>query len=424
MKKRYIFLFPMLLCGIMVFTSACAVLPEDEETAQLTYEISYIENMEDLERGNCYVETENGYALPYWGDTTFDTTTDYTTASTSKVAWFDDENWEMIPTLYKGGHIVLRTDNEFKEEFYFERYIDAGYSVGLCNLSRTDTGRYKVSTSSGTQIDPNSDAEALTDLGDINITIDTIGGQPLRSSLVNECGMIEGLEKGQTYEADVYVGTEIHPYTFTADSRILYSAQVNTTTDYEFVQAEVIEIEIPEYFNSGYYSLNGSGIFRYVAGDSYDETTDFNELNYDDSIAAADAYSDSNWDKESVSDTLEIPETGSYTLRITYGDEVNETLLPDSITADDVPAPTVKLYLGDETITLEDVGNNIVYASFSAEAGTYSLDLEYIYGREYSIGLVSEDSETETQAETVADESMGTADNPIMPEETETVQEE
>lgn len=423
MDKKRIALLSMTLCGIIGFTSACAVLPEDEETTQLTYEISYIENMEDLERGNCYVETENGYALPYWGDTTFDTASDYTTSNTSKVAWFDDENWNMIPTLYKGDHIVLRTNNEFKEEFYFERFIDAGYSIGLCNLARTETGRYKVSTSSGTQINPNSDASTLTELGDINITIDTIGGQPLRSSLVNECGMIDGLEKGLTYEADVYVGTEIHPYTFTADSRILYSAQVNTTIDYEFVQAEVIEIEIPEYFNSGYYSLNGSGIFRYVAGDSYDENTDFNELNYDDSIAAADAYSDNNWNKESVSDTLEIPETGSYTFRVTYDDTVNESLLPDSITPDNVPAPTVKLYLGEETITLEDVGNNIVYASFSAEAGTYNLDVDYIYGREYSIGLISDDAETEIETTTV-DESTGTADNPIIPEEQEVTQEE
>lgn len=58
------------------------------------------------------------------------------------------------------------------------------------------------------------------------------------------------------------------------------------------MHSNFIVIEIPEYFKSGYYFVNGVGLFRYVAdsdiskynGKSYDESIDWNDpiILYDD----------------------------------------------------------------------------------------------------------------------------------------------
>ena len=55
--------------------------------------------------------------------------------------------------------------------------------------------------------------------------------------------------------------------------------------DYEFMHSNFIVIDIPEYFKSGYYFVNGVGLFRYVSdgdagkynGKAYDATIDWND---------------------------------------------------------------------------------------------------------------------------------------------------
>ena len=55
--------------------------------------------------------------------------------------------------------------------------------------------------------------------------------------------------------------------------------QVYESNDYEFLSSNIVKVNIPEWFNSGYYMINGLGLFRYVVGSSYDESTNFNVPN-------------------------------------------------------------------------------------------------------------------------------------------------
>ena len=52
--------------------------------------------------------------------------------------------------------------------------------------------------------------------------------------------------------------------------------------DYRFLHSNIIEIGIPDYIKSGYYLINGAGLFRYVAkGDTLESTTEEPIILYD-----------------------------------------------------------------------------------------------------------------------------------------------
>ena len=265
----------LLLCG-------CGNANENEtETEDYSY-------LEKLEQDTYYVRHENKECEKVvFGNATFDEGDIASAAIDYRVIWFK-ENFEEIPTLYKGESLIYCTESELKEEFNFERFEDFGYSIGICGLKPTVSGRYSLSTNiDDRNTYPEGDTDEILMLENELVIMDTLGGKQLRVPLneedetgdITRCGTIKGLKKGNSYKAEIYAGTIRHEYVFTADVKILGSMEVVETTDYFFESERIINIEIPEEFNSGYYMINGIGIFRYINGDTYDENTDFNVPN-------------------------------------------------------------------------------------------------------------------------------------------------
>lgn len=254
--------------------------------------LSYIKNLED---GKYYVRHDktNKCEEVYWGNATFDQNDISSSPDDARVVWFDENMFKKIPTLYKGDSLIYMTSDEIDEKFTFERFEDFGYSVGLCGLTETESGRYSISTDSDdNNTYPGGDTDDLLELNNDSVIIDTLGGHELRApaetksgvkvgSPVTRCNSIIGLTKDMTYKAQVYEGTNLHTYEFKADKRIMGSMEVRETNKYHFESEKLIKIDIPDDFNSGYYLINGAGLLRYVNGNSYDENTDFNVPNPD-----------------------------------------------------------------------------------------------------------------------------------------------
>ena len=100
--------------------------------------------------------------------------------------------------------------------------------------------------------------------------------QALLKGMVTRAGTVLGLTKDSKYSVDVYVGSELSRLTLRADSRALAAMKTYDLTDYTFLEDKVLRIDIPQSLPTGYYLVNGKGLFRYVAGSAYDENTDFN----------------------------------------------------------------------------------------------------------------------------------------------------
>ena len=122
-----------------------------------------------LEDGCFYVEKgEKEYHKTYIGKKNY---SDYyltESVDPNRVIWFG-KDYDRIPTMQKGEKIVFRSSQEFRPYFIIERFEDFGFTVGVCGLKETDTGRYILSASNYNYIsvNPDSSAKALLDLGEL-----------------------------------------------------------------------------------------------------------------------------------------------------------------------------------------------------------------------------------------------------------------
>lgn len=260
--------------------------------------------------------------------------------SNERTIWLKEDEYNKIPTLYPDDKLIYHTTEIVNEDFTFERFEDFGYSIGMRGLTVTNSGRYCISTKEEDKTVFPSTEKYTSDTADIltfkneSVILDEFGGAPLRAlrnekgefvnndTVFSRCGTILGLTKDKEYEAKIYSGTELYEYTFKADKRIMGSMETTKTVDYSFEKKSIAIIDIPEYFNNGYYSINGKGIFRYVTSASFNENTDFNirnipseDTNNIDCSIYDDITSDSNEPSDSSGD--EYHEDGN------YGDAVN-----------------------------------------------------------------------------------------------------
>ena len=236
--------------------------------------------------GVFYVRHSDSVCEPvYFGEATFDKGSISATSNDKRVLWFASD-YERIPTLYKGESLIYYTKGLLNESFNYERFEDFGYSIGLRGLEETDSGRYKVYTDPAKKCSyPGSDADKILEIQNKTVIIDSIGNVPMRvndkegsnEQSVTRCGSVAHLSNGEKYSVKVYEGTVEHDYIMTANIRIMASMSGVESADYSFIDNNKISLKLPESFHSGYYLINGAGLFRYIDGTSFDEaSTDMN----------------------------------------------------------------------------------------------------------------------------------------------------
>ena len=323
MKKKIIVF--LIIISVLATTGCNGFKRENAKEGGIDLET--VLDMEKLEDGGFYVLRGDEYEKLYVQDTNYELSdSSPTSPNVQHTLWYKDD-WKKVPTLYKGDQLIYKTTNTLDETFSMERFEYVGYTIGISNLKETESGRFAFETSSDSMnINMNSDAAPLSELSTETAIIDQIGGAYLRAGNVSSGGCILGLSKGKTYLAEVYAGTIMHEYKLKADYIALTSMEVYKSVDYDFMQSEIITVNIPEYFNSGYYMINNYGLVRYVNGTSYDENTDFNVPNVEASedVESMDTenenlVSNDEQTKDDVKkETVSIKKDGAYLIKVSY----------------------------------------------------------------------------------------------------------
>lgn len=256
-----------------------------------------VSSKDDLQDFHYYIKKSNGtYVETYFGKATFSETEPAADASgvsspdSTRVMWFKDD-LSKIPVLNAnlGDELVMKSSEQLSESFNWERFQDVGYTVGICQLTETPSHRFSVPTNSDSlTIYPDGDFSSIQDSTNDTINVDSIGeGQnelKLRSqdaqgkltNMLSLYGTLKNLKAGSTYKFNIYDGTKKKEIEAKADIRVLGSYETASSTDFEYTNG-MISIDIPEFFKTGYYLVNGVGLFRYIAkGDS--ENTSNNTL--------------------------------------------------------------------------------------------------------------------------------------------------
>ena len=373
---------------LLTFMTGCSTQRQTATTEEVD-PTEVVADMKNLEDGKFYILHVGKYYPLYEGVASFDRDRIASYTDDSRNLYFNDD-WDNIPTMYMGDSLIYYTNENLEETVTFERFEDFGYSIGITNLSRLDSGRYafdatEEKSEDNTYINPNSDASRLLELNMSQVIIDNIGGAQLRSGNISRGGSIMGLEKDRLYSTDVYVGTNLKNYILKADTRILTSMEVTEVTNYSFLRSKILEVYIPQNFNSGYYRVDNVGVFRYVVGTSYSDNTDFNVPNVDlEEMLEADN------PEMHLDDTHDSLETKSFTINQETDVMVTFTFQDSESVEYDLDDPVVKLIGPDMSYTLSEYDNNTQQIDVHLMPGQYNLEITGLHGRQYDFKVTKQ----------------------------------
>lgn len=202
--------------------------------------------------------------------------------------WISSEKDEEIPTVTSKNALLYISDTKVPEEIVFERFADYGYSIGISNMEPDGGGHYYITYAETNEddykysVDMKSEAAQVTQFDTIDrLFLDKVGGMEVNEETVSEGGTVLGLAKDESYICEFYTGTFYQDFKLAANIHSFGKLERFVCYDYEFLHANCIRIEIPEWFKSGYYFVQGVGLFRYVADEDLEA---YNGLPYDPDI--------------------------------------------------------------------------------------------------------------------------------------------
>lgn len=396
-RRVVIIVAAVLLLIVLIIGFANGLFIRKHGFGDQKYRVTVVKNVDDLEDRSFYIQKENGtYERPYVGDTTF---TGASTSGKIRVAWFG-KDYDRIPTMHRGEKVVYRSKYEFTPSFSVERFQDIGYTIGICGMSPTSTGRYAFSTNPESRsIDINSSAGFLYNLGSHTVTMEMIGDTDLRRGNISQVGTIVGLEQGKTYKADIYIGTEIQQYEFVADVRAFSSMEKYTIKDFLYEKNKVVSFEFPEYFNSGYYYVGGFGFVRYInSSKEYDESMAMNIPN-----PTGEEYE---MEKEKAEAVTSVPVVEEVSFTVEKKENIKVSLHFDNTTYDgqEIEPPTARVLgeSGSYILNPAEQGNELE-GTFELDAGTYTIEIKGLAGRTYSYMVSVADKTPSAPADSSAD---------------------
>lgn len=292
-----------------------------------------------------------------------------------------DEN--NIPTLFldNGDELVYYSTSQLLDYKIFQRMYDWGYTIGLFNIKTMQNGRCYVDLTDESSILQGTDLTDLYELGVENALLDKISNKVLTEDYV-EVGLVSHATKMASYDLDVYAGTYYNHFLATADVRAFLQYELYALGDYETMKQYYYKINIPDFLETGYYFIEGQGMFRLVRGKSYNDETDFNkqvlfasvpdDTNNNDSIKKYDEYK------------LLLEEYPYMTCQPCYSPIISlnhfTTNIPDALGYED---KTV-----GETIEDNKVGQTIL-----KEATIKEVKLWFPLGKECTVKITSRDAE-------------------------------
>lgn len=181
----------------------------------------------------------------------------------SRVLYFmGDES--MVPIHYEGELVAYASATADLKAVTLERYEDIGYSLGIYGGKMEDDGFYHMSVKKNI-VDGSDAYKVFSSVVSNEIRIISIGGVEIGSLVDENTGIICGLEEGGNYTVEFYSGTYFYRVAIDADVHFLRAFEV-----YNFDDAYISDtihgymcFNTPEELKSGYYNINGQGLFLY-----------------------------------------------------------------------------------------------------------------------------------------------------------------
>lgn len=306
-----------------------------------------------------------------------------------------EKNDNQIPEYHQGDCLIFYSEDKIPREFILRKYYDHGYSIGVAKISETSQYSNQYSITDNSNIKLGSSMEGILGFlkNEKSVTIGTIGEIKLTYENLSEIGTIKGLLRGNSYDMAIYTGTDRRISTVTCDTRIFSIMGSYSTYRYDFVGNGIMIIQLPEYLESGYYTINNAGLFKYIKDE---KDTDMNKPIDDEKVDKYEAALALEKEMENItnSDIINDNNLSGYDIR-SFTVKKNESLIASlsigNIVNDSVAAyPEITVYNSSndannkgglnnpiiETYKLRE--NNSDYREFDLGEGVYIVVLKNI----------------------------------------------
>lgn len=268
----------------------------DENGEPIVYDIK-IYTLDELKSDQYYVKHgENYYEIPFMASSFsgFERTVPYILpeknaepgGDPSRYIMYEKNKTELqIPTLYADDLIVYKSDYEVNQTIEWERFLDGGYTIGICGMTENNLGtlsfnNFACNITKHSALAVHYNRVYSDDEDEFKIlNLDTINGVKMTSENLSESGYIKNLPADENLEVNIYQGTELFKITTTADARVFYNFENYWTRNISYNEDGFVALEVPKFFKSGYYKVNDSGMFRYIAEKS-NENIDLSKIKY------------------------------------------------------------------------------------------------------------------------------------------------
>ena len=207
---------------------------------------------------------------------------------TNRFAWVKSSYDETcIPTMYENDKLIYKSINAITDGFALERFTDEGYTIGLAGLQKSSSGNYIYTFDRGYS-QPDSDTINIDNLGANEIYIVSVGKERVTDTNVSPTGFIKGLTKNKNYICDVRTGTISKQAAFKANIHMFVSLEQYMVSKFYFSSPTYIEISLEETMPTGYYSINGVGMFRYLTEKDVERESELTAADYNIPFIAVD----------------------------------------------------------------------------------------------------------------------------------------
>ncbi len=259
--KKYTFISILIACAM--FLSACSddvqIFKHKEDNVGLKPV-----NASDLEKDKYYVKNGTRFFLTMKPNAS---ASDFSSAvDESRVICITKEDEETIPTYYKDELIAYTSAKEMLKSITLERFRDLGFSFGVYNAT-FNKEQGTLDFESNRNVFKNTSAyEAFSDLESKNIRISAIDGKSITKEDVDlVAGVFPNLEKDKEYKVSFYAGTYYHETLIKADTQILKSYEIYNydETYISDTQNGYMAFYVPDDLKSGYYLIEGKGLYKY-----------------------------------------------------------------------------------------------------------------------------------------------------------------
>lgn len=274
MKLNKKFALSLILITAISALTGCSFGGKEEETPEVVYELTPL-TADQLEQGKIYVKDGDKFFECPMGTSTFSVEDDsyVDEVDESRVIMFGKDD-ALIPTLYKDQQLVYITKVN-PTKVYWERYEDEGYTVGVCGLTQSSTGKFTVPIEGIYFLEGSTLKDAIKQESSLSIEdeiiFNKISSVKIEAPNISRAGSILGLTKDQAYSVDIYKGSDYYPVTnIIADTHVFCNFEVQESNSFEYIETDYLVVNVPETIMSGYYYLNGLGFFRYVNGSAAD----------------------------------------------------------------------------------------------------------------------------------------------------------